>query len=627
MPDIEELAKLLRPKLTEPPSAPSASSTLQSPSKVNDSNAKPLLLKALQYAQGAGFAVSFNGKPANMNELSASGVGNAVSGISEDARGAWDACGLPHKPPELSPEAAELGEVLAGCVGAEKEDSVQIALRAWLGRHRGVDTSSSQKQWPSFLFKEKLSKVNDQEADAFRATGKADGQALAVPLSLEIKRQDSTKTSVTTPTDQDIHVLRQSLERVVPLLQMSGYLSKAVSIGSTGRCSWVVVARRDPSCSDNQGTVTIHRFPTAHAGSLWLDLCNQGLVFFLTKDGPRVVMALRGAGLQPATCRVRFEAKSSARVYKVTPATKFWTPSSNRATCLGVVGRGDEVLAIKVVDDTSEFTNECQVLKLLSSMHKNFYGLGCTEGKSSVMWFKDSIDFASTPCFEEMPSAWWSFAPELFAPEDSNAVDGGCILMRCADRHLSTTWSTDWCAAVEGAVLGLHAAHLLKWCHCDLRAGNLLHFSDGWQLADWGLACPTNSTIKISSQTSQGRRTGCRVRELLQTSSSGQVDTSWTAQDDWEMLALMPYDKWARNLVPPSSDSTDNFSHPSKNHEQTHTLHPVLAPPPTYDKRPCPTPGENDPHATRSHPLKHVRLHFGPTALPGTSPGTKANDS
>ena len=44
------------------------------------------------------------------------------------------------------------------------------------------------------------------------------------------------------PTDQDVLVLKQAVERVMPMLQMFGYLRLSVSIASTGRCSWLVVA-------------------------------------------------------------------------------------------------------------------------------------------------------------------------------------------------------------------------------------------------------------------------------------------------------------------------------------------------------------------------------------------------
>ena len=528
---------------------PPASAAIQSPSKLNDANAKPLLLKALQYAKHAGFAVSFEGQPeADVESMPAMALGQVVSSMTPDAQRAWVSCGLSRGPPDQEiPDAAALSALLATCVGAPSEASVQQQLRLWLGRHGGFDTSSNKKQLcPTFLPKEKLSRPSGLDAEAFRSTGQADGQAGAVPLSIKIKLQGATKTDVSDPTDQDVLVLRQSVERVVPLLQMYGYLNKAVSIASTGRCSWVVVARRDPACLDNKGTVSIHRFPTAQAGSLWLHLCEQGLPFFLTSDGPRLILALRGAGLHPAACRVLFEAKSSSRVYKVTPATTFYTPSSDRITCLAVVGHGEEVLAIKVVDDAKEFSNECRVLELLADTRVDFYALGYVPsgGNGEPSWFRGHPpNFSAARCIDDIAGTWWSFEDPSKALAD---IDGGCILMRCADRHLTSP--TDMCAAVEGAVVGLRAAHLLHWCHCDLRAGNILHFSDSWQLADWGMACPTDSRSIINSQTSQGRRAGTRVRELLRHSGSDQVTTVWTAQDDWEMLALMPYEEWARSF-------------------------------------------------------------------------------
>ena len=251
-------------------------------------------------------------------------------------------------------------------------------------------------------------------------------------------------------------------------------------------------------------------------------------------------MAIRAAGLQPAACRVLFAAKSSSRVYKVTPATTFYFPSSER-TCLAVVGHGEETLAIKVVDDTKEFSNESHVLSLLATTRADFYALGCVPGG----WYKGCpLELAADrPRIEEVAGTWWSFKdPSELLPDDA----GGCILMRCADRHLASP--TDMCAAVEAAVVGLRAAHSLNWCHCDLRTDNILHFSEGWQLTDWGMACPADTRYTISSKTSQGRRAGTHVRKLLQQSSSDQVNTVWTAQDDWEMLALMPYEQWANSF-------------------------------------------------------------------------------
>ena len=521
-----------------------ASAAMLSPSKSNDANAKPLLLKTLLYAKHAGFAVNFDGRPdADVESLSPLALGQVVSSITPDAQRAWASCGLPGGPPDKErPGAAELSDILAACVGAPGEESVQQQLRLWLGRHGGFDTSSNKKQqWPTFLPKEKLSRPNGLEAEAFRASGQADGQAGAVPLSIEIKVQNATKTDVSGPTDQDMLVLRQSVDRVVPLLQMYGYLSKAASIASTGRCSWLVVARRDPACLGNKGAVIIHRLPTTQVGSLWFNLCEQGLLFFLTSDGPRLLVAIRAAGLQPAACRVLFAAKSSSRVYKVTPATTFYFPSSER-TCLAVVGHGEEILAIKVVDDTKEFSNESHVLSLLATTRADFYALGCVPGG----WYKGCpLELAADrPRIEEVAGTWWSFKdPSELLPDDA----GGCILMRCADRHLASP--TDMCAAVEAAVVGLRAAHSLNWCHCDLRTDNILHFSEGWQLTDWGMACPADTRYTISSKTSQGRRAGTHVRKLLQQSSSDQVNTVWTAQDDWEMLAMMPYEEWASSFL------------------------------------------------------------------------------
>ncbi len=93
---------------------------------------------------------------------------------------------------------------------------IEASGRLWLERHGGFTSSNKKQLCPIFLPKEKLSRPSGLDAEAFRST------------------------------DQDMLVLRQSVERVMPLLQMYGYLSKAVSIASTGRCSWVVVARRDP---------------------------------------------------------------------------------------------------------------------------------------------------------------------------------------------------------------------------------------------------------------------------------------------------------------------------------------------------------------------------------------------
>jgi hypothetical protein len=163
--------------------------------------------------------------------------------------------------------------------------------------------------------------------------------------------------------------------------------------------------------------------------------------------------------------------------------------------------------------------------------------------------------FAQKPSFLDdakrvagsVEGAWWNFEQCAESMLDAAGGDvhpsGGCILMRCALGDLSEASPADWETATEAAIWNLSAAHAMGVYHCDIRASNFLHFDDGWQLADWGLACVSGGTVRIGRNTSQGRRVGCRVRHLLEKADVDQDDISveWCIADDWEMLSLMPY--------------------------------------------------------------------------------------
>ena len=133
--------------------------------------------------------------------------------------------------------------------------------------------------------------------------------------------------------------------------------------------------------------------------------------------------------------------------------------------------------------------------------------------------------------------AWWNFEQRA---ETKLGAPGGCIFMRCALGDLSQASQDDWHAATKAAIWNLSAAHAIGVHHCDIRASNVLNFGDGWQLADWGLASVNGSTVRIGRDTSQGRRMGCRVRQLLEMSEQDELSVDWQPADDWEMLALMP---------------------------------------------------------------------------------------
>jgi hypothetical protein len=352
-------------------SVPSAAN--QSPSKSNDEAAKPLLLKELGYAVSANFTVKLGGIEMRP-KISALELGEMVEQAPVDCTEAWEACCLlPWMERELNAREKQLAEVLALCDGAQNEHTVQEKLTSVLSNCGGIDTSQVQKNttYPNFLPKEKLSRPKGENANAFRATGIPDGVSLHVPLSIEIKIQGATAKTITKPTDRDVAVIKQGVERVRTMLQMFGYLRLAASIASTGRCTWFVVAAR---LTDGSLTLTITRIPTTQAGRLWNELSDQGMSFFLTDDGPHIIRALLCAGLDPAACRVLFQAKSSSRVYKVTPASTFWLPSTRRA-CLGVVARDEEMLAIKVVDeDNAEtFQNECNALQSLANWYQQYH--------------------------------------------------------------------------------------------------------------------------------------------------------------------------------------------------------------------------------------------------------------
>jgi hypothetical protein len=169
-------------------------------------------------------------------------------------------------------------------------------------------------------------------------------------------------------------------------MQVLGYLRVAVAVASTGCASWCVLATREETTRNGKGCCNLHIFQTSAqtAASLYHKLLEKNVDFFLTRDGPLLIQALVGAGLQPAACRTKLAGSSCSNVYKISPPQDFRVGGSNGPKCLGVHAQAHEILAVKVVHNATEFYAEQSSLQKLASHDGQFsyaFGAVCSDSE------------------------------------------------------------------------------------------------------------------------------------------------------------------------------------------------------------------------------------------------------
>ena len=157
-------------------------------------------------------------------------------------------------------------------------------------------------------------------------------------------------------------------------------------------------------------------------------------------------------------------------------------------------------------------------------------------------WFGGRKKLDTPPCsysLSMVQGAWWNYSSRQFA------VEGGCILMKCASKTLlEVVQARDRNAAISAITKDLIHAHDCKIVHTDIRPANIMLFDYGWQLADWGLSGSAGSLFHVQRGSSRSRRAGPRVREQL---LLNKYVVKWDACDDWEMLIHLDFPHWSKD--------------------------------------------------------------------------------
>jgi hypothetical protein len=408
-------------------------------------------------------------------------------------------------------------------------------LSPWGLRHFALDTSQVSSG-VDFKYPKLVDGV-----ETFTNNAIPDLTSKILLMWFEIK--DTVNKAGTRLTEPDWEVLKQAQERVLTRIRLSAFVRRAFCFAATGFSAWVVSVFRD---DEMKASLTFTRVAHKDVEVLWDELSSAGRnpYFFLNEDAPHIWHALKALDLQPALCRVRFVAKSCSSVYALTP------PHAPHGFTLGIARYGAETLALKVVHNAQEFDLEAGALREISvkDTTHTFYALGAVSFSKSTTNFLFSAKRISHEAVPRVPlntdgDAWWN-------NPFTQSVPGGTVLMRVADRSLTTLGHltcTQLREVARGVMWSLEMAHSLQLTQCDVRISNVLHFpattghGGSWQLVDFG-RCSRGEAFDLDCHTNQARDAGQRVQALVVrarskgTSGSSHVRLIWAPQDDYQML-------------------------------------------------------------------------------------------
>jgi serine/threonine protein kinase len=322
--------------------------------------------------------------------------------------------------------------------------------------------------------------------------------------------------------------------------QLSAFLSHVVCLATTGAYAWIVCAKRTlPEAeAGKMPLLALHIWSVSVStlAELAIVLKSTSMkdpTWFLTSDGPAILSTLSSIGVSALQCRVKFHKQSMDRVYLLHLPVQHasgneWHVSAKVAS-----------LAFKVVGD-ERFAQEASAVKRIAESNKiaGFYALGASS--SDDVWFQTRSgvpEFYIPPQLECEYKGWWTH--EHKQPEDK-----GVIIMRPAQRGKEPTWN-DRAKLFDDVKKTLKVAHELQIVHTDIRASNILYFGEGdsgaWQLIDFGLSCALGSTVSLERDSSRAKRSGQRIKRIMEESGDANINVEWTTNDDYSMLELLKF--------------------------------------------------------------------------------------
>lgn len=455
-------------------------------------------------------------------------------------------------PPTYAPPF-DLEEILS----TKLEKTAQEVLRnhaALLHAHDTSQGGTDSFTLPQKMLSEDRSKTTD---NVYVLSARPDLSAAFGHAYLDIK-----PTSVGVGLiDNDFGVLDQIGDRVYADRSAHGPISKSVTFGVTGRSAWVAIFLRE---DNREETIEIVRISHRAVFYIWNQLYervqNTNYGYWLTEDGKWLVATLQYLQTDYRCCVVEHCATSSSSVYTVATPKQF-TYCSESKSAIGAVGNRS-CFCIKVNADFDRLNGEVGALAAVDPLY-TAAGVELYASGSIVSDIAVSVSYSPPTDILAGGSRARKKGQRVFpynntpfytahlvegaVPADKSKLitvsPGGVIIMRMG-LPASTQLRKDAALWLRGVDKCLEIIHSAGYCHCDVRAANILDFRAGIQLIDFDLAVPSGSIVNIQRGSSQWVSAGTRIACLLEQSAVNSVNVAWTAEDDGEMLRQTMLNKW-----------------------------------------------------------------------------------
>jgi serine/threonine protein kinase len=401
---------------------------------------------------------------------------------------------------------------------------------------------------------------NMNEVVATPLNGKIDLCSKHGPLFLEVRGRVASSGQLI--TNLELELLDQVLGRMFRLRGTYGQIKTAVGFASTSTIAWCFVFQTDQNFVDS---MKIWRVSHKDIFAIWSSVTGKFLSdpigWMLTTDAPFLNNCLMHLGWHPSLCSVRIirESRSSHhRVYRVFLPRSCSYSSAKRPTSVTAWPNERPDFCLKVHDDgrtMSSFQRESEAIAAIISSSGStpandgdFYAYGSMPFQSSLPEFceisvtgngRNSLDSRSVDISQAVHARTISSIRHeaclvgkdvwnIF-PSHLPTMTGGVILMQAG--RLQVINHENIAIVLEGVKKSLSQVHTAGYCHCDIRASNILQFDlGGYQLIDFDMATPIDGVLTFTKGAQFDNR-GYRLRNAVL-----QEEVRWGVSDDYQML-------------------------------------------------------------------------------------------
>jgi hypothetical protein len=409
--------------------------------------------------------------------------------------------------------------------------------------------------------------------------GKIDLVSSHGPLFLEIKGR-SLPQKYTVITTLEFEILDQVLSRMFRLRGTYHQIKTAVGFAATSTIAWCFAFQMDDTF--NKCSMKIWKIDHEDIFKIWSSVTAQFISdpigWMLTTDAPIINKSLMSLGLHPSLCSVRIIRQSRSshhRVYKV------FLPRICSNLLGKLIGLPNETpdFCLKVHDESrtsGSFLRESAALSAMiaDEVTTDFYAYGCLPNSSPIGQAQEisvtgegrqiiatrsceileSLSLRKIPVFDGYLRCTnvWSIFPDSTLGDDSGS--SGVIIMqagKCMDiNHQNIAM------VLDGVKKSISLAHAAGYCHCDIRASNILQFQSGCQLIDFDMANPIDTLLTFTEGAQFDNR-----GYLMQRAGLGEA-VKWGISDDYQMLIelVQKATKEVENGTPPNSNSISAYA-------------------------------------------------------------------